>query len=296
MTTAARRTPLVLLIAIAMVAALALAAPAADAQPTWAPADQATITPGVQTVTQGGQCTANFVFTDGTDIYIGQAAHCSGTGGQTETNGCNSGSRPLGTAVQIQGASQPGTMVYNSWLAMQAVSETDPDACAFNDFAVVRIDPADHGKVNPSLPVIGGPVGINTDGVGFGEFVHSYGNSSLRLGLTLLSPKFGLSLGTTGNGWTHPHYAVSPGVPGDSGSPFLDDDGNALGVLSTLTLLPTPASNNASDFARSYAYMQRTLPNIQLALGTEPFTPLTGGTLSGLGGAPLSVGGLLGLR
>lgn len=280
---AIRRIPVVLFLSLALLAALALAAPAADAQPTFAPADEATITPGVQTFTAGGQCTANFVFTDGTDVFIGQAAHCSGTGGQTATNGCTSGSLPLGTAVEVAGASQPGTMVYNSWLAMQAAGEDDPDACAFNDFALVRLDPADQGSVNPSLPVIGGPVGINTNGVGAGDLVHTYGNSSLRLGITLLSPKFGISLGTTGNGWTHPHYAVSPGIPGDSGSPFLDDGGNALGVLSTLSVLPTPLSNNASDFSRSYDYMQRTLPGVELALGTEPFTPLTSGALPGLG-------------
>jgi hypothetical protein len=288
---AARRTPVVVLIALLVAAAMAMAtAPTANAQPTFAPASEATITPGVQTFTAGGQCTANFVFSDGVDLFIGQAAHCSGTGGQTETNGCLSGSRPLGTPVEIQGASQPGVLVYNSWLAMQDANETDPDACAFNDFALVKIDPADHGSVNPSIPVIGGPIGINDDGVGAGELIHTYGNSSLRLGLTTLSPKFGISLGTAGNGWTHPHYAVSPGVPGDSGSAFLDDDGNALGVLSTLSILPTPLSNNASDFKRQYDYMRRSMPDVDLVPGTEPFTPLTEGALPDAEALPLTAG------
>jgi hypothetical protein len=44
--------------------------------------------------------------------------------------------------------------------------------------------------------------------------VLSYGNSSLRLGVTQLSPKEGTSLGATGGGWTHQVYTVSPGVPG----------------------------------------------------------------------------------
>ena len=42
----------------------------------------------------------------------------------------------------------------------------------------------------------------------------SYGNSSLRLGVTQLSPKEGLSLGQDGGGWTHTVYTVSPGHPG----------------------------------------------------------------------------------
>ncbi|MFP5369905.1 MAG: serine protease, partial [Actinomycetes bacterium] len=87
-----------------LVAVMALAPAAAQAQ-TWAPADEATIHPGVQTYTEGAQCTANFVFTDGTDVFIGQAAHCSATGAATETNGCLADSHPLGTAVEIVGAS-----------------------------------------------------------------------------------------------------------------------------------------------------------------------------------------------
>lgn len=271
-------------IVTALVMTIALAAPvvvtdaaAEAAAPDWAPADTATIHPGVQTYTDGAQCTANFVFHDATDIYIGQAAHCSGTGGQTDTNGCDAGSLPIGTPVEVQGASQPGTLVYNSWLTMRSVDEDDVNACSYNDFALIRLHPDDHASVNPSLPVIGGPVAVNTDGSPAGEYVHTYGNSSLRLGLTALSPKFGISLGTTGEGWTHPHYAVTPGVPGDSGSAILDDEGNALGVLSTLAIAPLAASNNASDLHRSVQYMlDNGGPQVQLALGTEPFTPVFG--------------------
>ena len=84
-------------------ASFVIPASAADA---WAPAASATIHPGVQTFTDGAQCTANFVFTEGSDVYIGQAAHCSGTGGNTETDGCTSGSLPIGTPVEVTGAVQ----------------------------------------------------------------------------------------------------------------------------------------------------------------------------------------------
>jgi hypothetical protein len=188
-----------------------------------------TIHPGVQTFTNGAQCTANFVFYDASNtVYIGQAAHCSGTGGATETNGCDSGSLPIGTQVQVDGASQPGTMVYNSWLAMQAAGETNPDSCAYNDFALIRLNPADFGNVNPSIPFWGGPNGIDTNGTAQGESVYSYGNSSLRGGISQLSPKQGVSLGDNGNGWSHDVYTVTPGIPGDSGSAFLNSPGAAL--------------------------------------------------------------------
>ena len=262
------------LAAVATASVFALAGPVAPATaaPTWAPAATATVHPGVQTYTDGGQCTANFVFTDGTNVYIGQAAHCSSTGAATSTNGCESESLPLGTPVEVRGASKPGTMVYNSWLTMQARGETNSDACEYNDFALVKLDAADVGKVNPTVPFWGGPTGINTTGTAAGETVLSYGNSLLRLGLTQLSPKQGVSLGTTGNGWSHPVYTVTPGIPGDSGSAFLDSQGRALGVLATLQIAPLVGSNGVGDFSHEYNYM-RTYYNsaITLALGTEPF-------------------------
>src|SRR5690606_25021080 len=107
----------------------------------------------------------------------------------------------------------------------------------------------DVAEVNPSIPHWGGPVGVDPDGVALGDTVYSYGNSSLRLGITLLSPKTGISLGTDPSGWTHPIYTVTPGIPGDSGSAVLGPDGAALGVLSTLVIAPLAGSNNASDVA-----------------------------------------------
>src|SRR5258706_15289650 len=114
------RKPLGGLVLSAAIAVLALAPQVASA---WAPASTATIHPGVQTFTAGAQCTSNFIFSDGTNVYLGQAAHCSGTGGNTATNGCTSGSLPIGTPVDVTGASKPGTLVYNSWLTMQGNGE-----------------------------------------------------------------------------------------------------------------------------------------------------------------------------
>jgi hypothetical protein len=260
--------------AAAVTSALAFAG-AAHAAPSWAPASSATVHPGVQTFTEGAQCTSNFVFYDGANnVYIGQAAHCSGTGASTDTNGCTAESHPNGTPVEVTGASRPGTMVYNSWLAMQAAGESEDGICYGNDFALVKLDPADAAKVNPSIPHWGGPVGI-TDSTATGETVLSYGNSSLRLGVTALSPKEGKSLGNEGEngGWTHPVYTLTPGIPGDSGSAFLNGDGQAIGVLSVLEALPRPASNGVSDISRALTYMRShsSFGDLQLANGTEPF-------------------------
>jgi hypothetical protein len=247
----------------------------------WAPAGSATVHPGVQTYTAGGQCTSNFVFQEGSTVFLGQAAHCSGTGGQTETDGCSSGSLPLGTAVEVKGAGRAGTIAYNSWLAMQASGEGNPDACAYNDFALVRLDPADAGRVNPSVPGFGGPTGVGGVG-GLGSTVYSYGNSSLRAGITKLSPKQGIVAQNEGGGWSHSVVTLTPGVPGDSGSGFLNGSGQAFGTLSTLQLAPRAGSNGVGDLQRELAYARsHGFPGLQLVPGTEPFKPNLVGAILG---------------
>jgi hypothetical protein len=263
--------------------ALAGASAPAGSAPTWAPAATATVHPGVMMFTDGAQCTANLVYTDAADnVYLGYAAHCAGTGAATDTNGCDAGTLPIGTPVEIDGAGQRGTLAYSSWVTMQAVGETNPDACAYNDLALVRIHPDDVDSVNPSIPHWGGPTGVNTTGNPVLSRVHSYGNSSLRQGIAVLSPKTGVSLGTSGGGWTHPVYTASPGIPGDSGSAMLDASGRASGVLSTLAIAPMPASNNFSDLNLAVQYMRgHGGPQASVVLGTEPFN-----------GGRLPIGGL----
>lgn len=232
----------------------------------------APIHPGVRTLTEGSQCTSNFIFRDASSTYIGQAAHCSGTGGETSTNGCTSASRPLGTPVAVSGATRPGTLAYNSWLTMQERGESDPNACMYNDFALVRLDAADAPNVDPTVAGFGGPTGVG-DGGGRLAPVFSYGNSSLRGAITVLSPKQGIVLSTTGGGWSRTVVTVTPGIPGDSGSGFLNVHGQAIGVLSTLNLSPLPATNGVGDLARELAYMHAHSPlqDVELVPGSRPF-------------------------
>jgi hypothetical protein len=259
----------VLISLIAVLIALAVPPSIASA---WAPIGSATVHPGVQVFTEGAQCTSNFVFEEGSEVFLGQAAHCSGTGGQTETDGCTSASLPLGTPVEVVGASRPGTLVYNSWLTMQGDGETDADTCAYNDLALIRIDPADVGKVNPSVPGFGGPTGVGAVG-GVGATVYSYGNSELRGGIAKLSPKQGVVVQEEGNGWSHDVVTLTPGIPGDSGSGFLNSSGAAFGILSTLQLAPLAGSNGVGDLGKEIAYMHAhsNFTAAQLVPGTQPF-------------------------
>jgi hypothetical protein len=170
------------IIAAAM-AGLVLVAPGAANAAT-------TVRPGDQLYSDAGQCTANFVFTNGSSRFIGLAAHCFSTGGSTDTNGCDTASLPLGAAVENADGTVIGSLAYSSWIAMQQVGERNAEACDYNDLALVRL--ASGVTANPSVPRWGGPTGLAAAGTPqAGKQVYSYGNSSLRLGITQLSPKTG---------------------------------------------------------------------------------------------------------
>jgi hypothetical protein len=288
-TSARRSTGTLAVLGSAVLGAALVAAPAAQAGTSgYAPADTARIHPGTMMYTDGAQCTANFVYTDASaNTYVGYAAHCAGLGEATDTDGCQAASLPLGTKVSfveggslVDGGTQvgTGTLAYSSWLTEKELGTSDANTCAYNDLALVRVSAADVAKVNPSIPFWGGPTGIDTDGTAAGDALYTYGNSSLRAGVAALSPHRGVSLGDdpADGGWSHPLYSVTPGVPGDSGSAFLSEDGKAVGTLSTIGLAPLPASNNIGDLAHELAFAQRHsgITGLALVPGTEAFAPI----------------------
>lgn len=283
---ATSRFRLVLLCALlAAVIAFALAGgpgSTASAGSRWAPASTAKIHPGVQMFTKGAQCTADFVFTDDRGrVYVGYAAHCAAGGDSDDTNGCTTPTYAYGTRVRFgTGASLLssgttvgyGRLVYSSWRTMQARDEQRASACAYNDFALVRVEKEYVGRVNPSMPGTGGPVALDTDGVAVGSDVYSYGASSLSLGGNG-SVRSATKTGTRGRGWSH-DVSGGRGVPGDSGSGYLGPDGRAIGVLSTLAIgFPTLTSNGVSDLEHVLRYAQRNagIPGLRLVPGTVPF-------------------------
>jgi hypothetical protein len=264
-------------------ALLSPTAPAANAGSRWAPASTAKITPGVQMYTQGAQCTGNFVFTDRRDrVYVGYAAHCAGKGEATDTNGCKTASHPIGTPVTFKrggGVLSGGTTVgqgrlaYSSWVTMRRLGTKNANACRFNDFALVRVGAKHVAKVNPTMPHWGGPTGLATRVPAMGSSTYSFGNSSLREGREEVAWKQGVVTGHDGNGWGHYAYMLTPGIPGDSGSGYLDEQGRAFGTLSTVGLAPFPAENGLGDLAKELAFAKRHsgIVGLRLVRGTVPF-------------------------
>ena len=114
----------------------------------------------------------------GDSVYIGQAAHCSGTGGNTATDGCTRAHCRSAPRSRSPAPPSPARWPTTRGSTMQANGETNADACAYNDLALVRIDPADAGKVNPRCPFWGGPTGLATStALATGSHL---GNSGLR--------------------------------------------------------------------------------------------------------------------
>ncbi len=274
---------LALLVAGPLAAAALVATPGADAA-TWAPEATAKIKPGVQMLTDGAQCTANFVFKDGLGrVYVGYAAHCAGTGSASDTNGCTTKSLPLGTPVKfVIGGNllSDGTVVgtgklaYSSWRTMQARGTKDVARCSYNDFALVRVDKASVSRVNPTVPTWGGPSTIASTPLKVGNTIYTVGNSSLRSGTP--AAKTGSVTGVVGGGLAYNIKTSSPGVPGDSGSGFMDARGRAAGVLSTLSvgISLTPVSNTMGDLYRelNYAKLYSGISGLFLAKGTRAFS------------------------
>ena len=235
--------------------------------------------------TEGAQCTANFVFTDDSGAtYVGYAAHCAGTGAATDTNGCDAASLPLGTRVDfVEGGSLAtegtkvgnGTLVYSSWLTCSSATSPTRTPAPTTTSPWSRSTRPTPARSTRPCPSGAARSRVNSTGTAAGDRVYSFGNSSLRAGVEALSPKTGISLGAEGNGWSHPVYTVSPGVPGDSGSAFLDAEGNALGTLSTLALAPLAGSNGVGDLRHELTYAQNHggLAGLRLVPGTEPFSP-----------------------
>jgi hypothetical protein len=116
-----------------------------------------------------------------------------------------------------------------------------------------------------------------------GDTVYTYGNSSLRGGVTKLSPKQGAVVQSSGNGWSRDVYTLTPGIPGDSGSGFMDGSGQAIGVLSTVQIAPLAASNGVGDLRHEldYLHAHTSFGGINLVNGTEPFSPDLVGAIVG---------------
>ena len=139
----------------------------------------------------------------------------------------------------------------------------------------MKVDAADVSKVNPCVPFWGGPAGSTPTAP----------PPVTPLLLRQLQPPWrrrgalphaGHQPRCRPRRLDPPALHRQPGLPGDSGSAFLDAEGNALGTLSTLAIAPLAGSNGVGDLSHELAYAQANggIAGLALVPGTEPFSPI----------------------
>lgn len=100
------------------------------------------------------------------------------------------------------------------------------------DFALIRIDDDREDEVNPALCHFGGPTGTATEAMPFGDLAHHFGQG-IGYGQTVpgrsASATFASAAQQSFNGLA---------IFGDSGSPVIDTEGNAVGVAVTISVPP----------------------------------------------------------
>lgn len=143
-----------------------------------------------------------------------------------------------------------GVYVYNSWLAMKASGETDNQACSSNDFAIIEVDPEYIHLVNPTMAGYAGPHGIAPGVPATGDKSYTSGGTHFRqrgtnpaeealpVGMDATRHREGIindmaAFPVSSPWYTHAYY-TSHCLPGDSGSPTLDDGGQATGLVTAM--------------------------------------------------------------
>lgn len=177
----------------------------------------------INAVTAGGcmvypsGCTMNFIFRDATSYYIGSAGHCLGKGGSV--------------VMQVATRVDPTDTVLVTLASIGRVAKK-VDQGIGRDFGIVKIDPG--WAVVPGVAGAAGPTGVFC-GDPLGQPVAHYGHGYIFF-VEQGHPKFGevildlhpvIKFTNTATGFNWAGY----GLPGDSGSPVMNDVGLAVGDL-----------------------------------------------------------------
>lgn len=163
----------------------------------------APIHPGGRVYTPIGQCSFNFVVTDGTELYIGTAGHCIQVGQRARL----SANDFIGTAVQRSFSGG-------------------------KDWAFIQIDAEDRDRVSPELGTWGGPTGVGVPGTGDVVLQHGWGATLGQNAWT--RGRTGVVAGFYEHGFIYAGHVDS----GDSGSAVMLASGEAVGIAVATIILP----------------------------------------------------------
>ena len=170
--------------------------------------DQPSTKPGNNTAT----CTFGFMFrgSDG-KRYMSTAGHCVLFRGSTNIEGEKVWPSGTGPLAQTKFYRPIGRFVY-------AVLDDSMD------FAIIELFPG--VKARPQMCHFGGPTALNTSDVVAPGLLHHYGNG---IGVGQILPARSAAAATTGD--RNEAFAWGAAVLADSGSPVIDSEGAAVGLL-----------------------------------------------------------------
>jgi len=253
---APRRAALLRALAVAAVALAPLpaqaagpCAPVAEADPVGTTACPG-VRPGARLQSGDEVCSFGFLFA-GSDRrrYVATAGHCAFDPDPATTPGRTQVWRTAGPVARDGAGKQVGRFVYATM------------AGEFKDFALIRLDPG--VASSPQMCHFGGPTSLTTEVHNRDVLVHHYGQGT---GLDYVPARTGDAF----FGLYKPDYVYFYGAAseGDSGSPVIDADGAAVGLVTDLT---TPFTGNVgvNRLAAHVAAAARSL-RIRLTLLTAP--------------------------
>ncbi|HEX2021657.1 MAG TPA: hypothetical protein VHH36_03040 [Candidatus Thermoplasmatota archaeon] len=222
-------------------------------------------------------CTANFLWRDGNDYYIGAAGHCFMPANKKATHGSGADYDRTRTQVSVclntcifggqtgfffVGATALGSPAY--------ARQTGPGGDIGNDFGIVKIPPELHSKMRPYMWFWEGPKSVWPGGSINGKPLCLYGNAGGFGEVYLTKARAGVGSSYGGSVWS----GVLPSFKGDSGSAVVTcgPDANgvhgqaAVGVLTHLRAGVGPIAGTTVPRAIQMAGEA----NIQLTLVTQP--------------------------
>jgi hypothetical protein len=242
----------------------AAAAPGSAASPAgpWAPAATAKIHPGVRVTIAGTHCIAGFVLKQRHRVFVTVPASCTGVSAGRSTDGCSEAQVPPGLPVKIQGARHDGIVVYSSFTRMQLTGEQRAKRCENNSLSLIKVDRRDVKRVNPSVPVVGGPTGVDKSQPAAPDVLTVFMNG----------PTKAQALSTTSGGWQHTALVDGSVDVTAVGSPVLTDAGKALGMV---TVVPQTegGQSTVTDLGRELGALRATpgFTHVHLVEGTSDF-------------------------
>lgn len=195
-------------------------------------------TPLIITIPNDGTygCSANFVWRQGSKLYLGAAGHCFVSATAKATHGEGADFDASGVVVDVcvagcEGNSDTHTLI-GTVVRLGRVAyarQTDPTGTedVGNDFGVVEIPAEAAHLVRPGLPVWGDFDGVTT--LEFGKLACHFGNGLVTGETFVTKARVGVGGGSDEDSW----YGDFVAAPGDSGSGIIGCESTLLGIKGT---------------------------------------------------------------